>query len=493
MISPQNLAIAAAVVGMEGKESVLFRKVIWWSLGLLLGMCVLVYLQSTPVLGWMVVADRRSQRTSPDVHPAARHQVSSLPSPAVRRGAAAGSPGQVAHPGHRPARHGATTPRTSLLTPQAVADARATRPRSAGCSPSSAAHGRAADVPVRRHQPVAGRRSPTASWSTPAGTSGTSRCSTTAPGCGSARARRCGRSTPGWPGYGRKLGPDPASEIACTLGGVVANNSSGMACGTVANTYNTLDSLVLVLPSGTVVDTGAADADERLRALRARAVRRVWPGCATGCAATRRRCAPIEQQFSMKNTMGYGLNSLLDHTRPVDILAHLVVGSEGTLAFVASVVMRTVPLLPHAMTGLLVFDDLQRRNRVAARPGRDRAGHHRTAGRRVAAGRAGRPAGRRERCGGSPSTGTPPCWSSTRPTRPPRSPSSAPRRTPVLAGAAGHRPGGAHRRPAARGPRCGTPARACTPRSPGPARPAPPRCWRTSSSRCRRCWTPASG
>ncbi|MFL6171152.1 MAG: L-lactate permease [Ornithinibacter sp.] len=55
MISPQNLAIAAAVVGMEGKESVLFRKVIFWSLGLLLGMCALVYLQSTDVLGWMVV------------------------------------------------------------------------------------------------------------------------------------------------------------------------------------------------------------------------------------------------------------------------------------------------------------------------------------------------------------------------------------------------------------------------------------------------------
>ncbi len=55
MISPQNLAIAAVVVGMEHKEHVLFRKVIWWSLGLLLGMCVLVYLQSTPVLGWMVV------------------------------------------------------------------------------------------------------------------------------------------------------------------------------------------------------------------------------------------------------------------------------------------------------------------------------------------------------------------------------------------------------------------------------------------------------
>ena len=157
--------------------------------------------------------------------------------------------------------------------------------------------------------------------------------------------------------HGRKLGPDPASEIACTLGGVVNNNSSGMACGTAANTYNTLDSLVLVLPSGTVLDTGAPDADERLRALE--------PELYAGLDRLRERVRgnaasvrTLEQQFSMKNTMGYGLNSFLDHTRPVDVLAHLVVGSEGTLAFVASVVMHTVPLLPHAMTGLLVFDDL---------------------------------------------------------------------------------------------------------------------------------------
>ncbi len=157
--------------------------------------------------------------------------------------------------------------------------------------------------------------------------------------------------------YGRKLGPDPASEVACTLGGVVANNSSGMACGTAANTYNTLDSLVLVLPSGTVVDSGAPDADERLRSLE--------PDLYEGLARLRDRVRGnpasvrhLEQQFSMKNTMGYGLNSFLDHTRPVDVLAHLVVGSEGTLAFIASIVLRTVLLLRHAMTGLLVFDDL---------------------------------------------------------------------------------------------------------------------------------------
>ncbi|MFD2420291.1 FAD-binding and (Fe-S)-binding domain-containing protein [Amycolatopsis pigmentata] len=158
-------------------------------------------------------------------------------------------------------------------------------------------------------------------------------------------------------GHGRKLGPDPASEIACTIGGAVANNSSGMACGTTANSYATLESMVLVLPSGTVVDTGAPDADERLRAYEPR----LYAGLARLRDQVRNSAVlreHIERQFSMKNTMGYGINSLLDFSSPAEILAHLVVGSEGTLAFIASLVMRTVPVLPHSRTGLLVFDDL---------------------------------------------------------------------------------------------------------------------------------------
>ena len=55
MVSPQNLAIGAAAVGLGGQEGDLFRKVLGWSLLLLLLMCILVYLQSTSVLGWMVV------------------------------------------------------------------------------------------------------------------------------------------------------------------------------------------------------------------------------------------------------------------------------------------------------------------------------------------------------------------------------------------------------------------------------------------------------
>ncbi|WP_461038183.1 FAD-binding and (Fe-S)-binding domain-containing protein, partial [Streptomyces mayteni] len=157
--------------------------------------------------------------------------------------------------------------------------------------------------------------------------------------------------------HGRKLGPDPASEIACTVGGVVANNSSGMACGTEHNTYRTLHSLVAVLPGGTVVDTGAPDADARLLAAE--------PELYAGLAALRDRVRGnpesvrlIRRQFAIKNTMGYGVNAYLDHDRPADILAHLLVGSEGTLGFVAEATFRTVPALPHAATGFAVFPTL---------------------------------------------------------------------------------------------------------------------------------------
>jgi len=154
-----------------------------------------------------------------------------------------------------------------------------------------------------------------------------------------------------------KLGPDPASEIACTIGGVVANNSSGMSCGIEANTYRTLASSVLVLPSGTVVDTAAADADERLHELE--------PAIHEGLTRLRDRVrgddasvATLRRLHSIKNTMGYGLNSFLDFDRPVDILQHLVIGSEGTLAFVASATFRTVEVRPFTATALLIFPTL---------------------------------------------------------------------------------------------------------------------------------------
>ena len=158
--------------------------------------------------------------------------------------------------------------------------------------------------------------------------------------------------------FGRKLGPDPASEIACTIGGVVANNSSGMACGTVQNSYRTVDSLTIVLASGTVLDTGAADARRILRErepeLHAGLLR-----LRDRVRGDRRSVDAIRRMFAMKNTMGYGINAFLDYEEPLDILAHLLIGSEGTLGFIAEVTFHTVPLLPFAATALAVFPSLE--------------------------------------------------------------------------------------------------------------------------------------
>ncbi|HXV75817.1 MAG TPA: FAD-binding and (Fe-S)-binding domain-containing protein [Candidatus Polarisedimenticolaceae bacterium] len=154
--------------------------------------------------------------------------------------------------------------------------------------------------------------------------------------------------------YGTKIGPDPASINACMMGGILANNSSGMCCGVERNAYHTLQSIHFLLPDGVEIDSAAPDADERLR--------RESPALADGLVELSRRvrrdsalAARIRAKYEMKNTNGYSLNALLDHDSAVEILSHLMIGSEGTLGFIADAALRTVP--DHALkyTGLLLF------------------------------------------------------------------------------------------------------------------------------------------
>jgi D-lactate dehydrogenase len=157
--------------------------------------------------------------------------------------------------------------------------------------------------------------------------------------------------------HGRRLGPDPASIDAAMMGGIVSNNSSGMCCGVAQNSYHTLDGLVFLLADGTLVDTNRADADEGLR--------RDSPAVHGGLLALRDHVRGnralserIRTKFARKNTMGYSLHAFLDYERGVDILAHLMVGSQGTLGFLAEMTLRTVPDPPFRATGLLYFEEL---------------------------------------------------------------------------------------------------------------------------------------
>ena len=157
--------------------------------------------------------------------------------------------------------------------------------------------------------------------------------------------------------FGRKLGPDPASTDIATVGGVVANNSGGMRCGTTRDSYSTVTGMTFVLPSGTVVDTTAPDAEEEFA--------RAEPELAAGLLAIREEILAdreltdlIRRKFEIKNTIGYRLCAFLDAETPVGILRRLMVGSEGTLGFISRVEFETVPLPARTTLAWVHFPDI---------------------------------------------------------------------------------------------------------------------------------------
>jgi D-lactate dehydrogenase len=157
--------------------------------------------------------------------------------------------------------------------------------------------------------------------------------------------------------YRAKMGPDPASINACMMGGILSNNSSGMCCGVVQNAYHTLDSLTFVLPSGTTIDTADPEADTLLRQREPRLAQGLLD-LRQEILASPRLADRIRAKYKMKNTTGYSLNAFLDFERPVDIFRNLLIGGEGTLAFIAEAVLNTVPDLPVKYTGLLLFPSI---------------------------------------------------------------------------------------------------------------------------------------
>ena len=167
--------------------------------------------------------------------------------------------------------------------------------------------------------------------------------------------------------YKRRIGPDPASIDACMLGGILANNSSGMCCGVTENSYQTIHSLTIILPNGFVLDTSAPDAAAQLHEgapeierglveLKQRLLAATgshpnpFPGgrgallpSPTGGRAGdegESLAERVRRRYKMKNTNGYALNAFVDFDTPLDILTHLMIGSEGTLGFIAEAVLQ---------------------------------------------------------------------------------------------------------------------------------------------------------
>ncbi len=187
--------------------------------------------------------------------------------------------------------------------------------------------------------------------------------------------------------YGRRIGPDPASIDACMMGGILANNSSGMCCGVTENSYRTIHSMTIILPNGFTLDTAAPNANKIFE--------NEQPHIAKGLIELKKRILSTSEEFNheerkareenlnlsdlgglrgseketlaerihrryqMKNTNGYLLNAFLDFDTPLDILTHIMIGSEGTLGFIAEAVLHTLPDYPRRYTGQLYFKNIQ--------------------------------------------------------------------------------------------------------------------------------------
>ena len=157
--------------------------------------------------------------------------------------------------------------------------------------------------------------------------------------------------------YNRKIGPDPATLATALVGGILNNNSSGMCCGTAQNSYKTIRSIRVVLLDGTVLDTSDKKSIEQFLKEKPQMVEDILQ-LRKEILADEELTHLIHHKYKIKNTTGYGLNSLVDFEDIIDIINHLFIGSEGTLGFVSEIVYNTVEDVPHKGCGLMFFRTL---------------------------------------------------------------------------------------------------------------------------------------
>lgn len=158
--------------------------------------------------------------------------------------------------------------------------------------------------------------------------------------------------------YGRKFGPDPASIGSCMVGGIVMNNASGMSCGTHANSDKELESVRMVLMDGTVLDTGDEASRNAFRASYPEFIRKIEE-LRDEILADKELSDRIRYKYSIKNVTGLNIFPFVRFEDPFDIIAHLLVGSEGTLAFMSQVTMKTLPLPSKEASAMVYFGTIR--------------------------------------------------------------------------------------------------------------------------------------
>lgn len=158
--------------------------------------------------------------------------------------------------------------------------------------------------------------------------------------------------------YGRKFGPDPASIGSCMVGGIVMNNASGMSCGTHANSDKELESVRMVLMDGTVLDTGDKASRNAFRASHPEFIRKIEE-LRNEILADKELSDRIRYKYSIKNVTGLNIFPFVRFEDPFDIIAHLLVGSEGTLAFMSQVTMNTLPLPSKEASAMVYFGTIR--------------------------------------------------------------------------------------------------------------------------------------
>lgn len=163
--------------------------------------------------------------------------------------------------------------------------------------------------------------------------------------------------------YGRKFAPDPASVKSAMVGGIVMNNASGMNCGTHANSDKVLISARIVLADGTVLDTGDDASRASFESTHRDFIRRICE-LRDEIRANEQLAERIRYKYSIKNVTGLNLLPFVRFEDPFDIIAHLMVGSEGTLAFLSQVTMRTEYDYPCKASAMLYFKTIKEASRA---------------------------------------------------------------------------------------------------------------------------------